>query len=516
MLSSISGVLILYNRPGASVQGSFSESEAGVLDEVAAVAHACAKLHLPCRQVGVEALCQIPDVLAVSDENIVFNLVEEFREHPEHATWVPALCAAFGKACTGNGTAGLILSLDKWQSKAVLQGAGVPCPKALCLRPDHVIRDKDLFPGPYMVKPVGTDASEGIDRDSVIANPGQALNLRVAHLHKTFGRPVLVEQYIDGRELNVSVLWRHGEPQVLPLAEIDFSAFEANRPRIVGYEAKWLEDSFEFHHTPRVIPAPLPEQVESRVRALAIAACRALGCQDYCRVDFRLDASLSPYVLEVNANPDISPDAGFAAALQARDIGYHEFIRLALNNALSRLARKTAIETLPPASLLDRGTATIRWCQSEDRDMVLAFLARTHMFRPNELQIAREVLDDGIKGGPQGHYQSWVACCGSQVTGWVAYGPTPCTLGTWDLYWIGVDPDQQGQGIGKQLMAFAEEQIQSHGGQRVVVETSGRDIYKSTVSFYERIGYSVAANIPDFYDMADPKIVLTKTLTDSI
>ena len=125
---------------------------------------------------------------------------------------------------------------------------------------------------------------------------------------------------------------------MLPLAEIDFSAFEAGRPRIVGYEAKWLEDSFEYQHTPRIIPAPLPKRVAERIRELAAAACRTLSCFEYCRVDFRLDKANRPYVLEVNANPDISPDAGFAAAIEAAGISYPAFVKLEIDNAVSQSA----------------------------------------------------------------------------------------------------------------------------------------------------------------------------------
>ena len=513
MLDIIKGVLILYNRPTGQAAGGFAESEAGVLEEVAAVAKACAKLHVPVRSVGVDNLQHIPDALACAGENVVFNLVEGFPENPEQANWIPALCTAMGKACTGNSTAGLLLSLDKWKSKAVLRAADIPCPRAIRVSPNHLIHEADLFPGPYIVKPVGTDASEGIDRDSVIPTAGEALQQRVRHLHQTLGKPVLIEQYIEGRELNVSVLWRHDEAQVLPLAEIDFSAFTPDRPRIVGYEAKWLEDSFEYRHTPRIIPAPLPVLVESRVRELAVASCRALGCLDYCRVDFRLDAELSPYVLEVNANPDISPDAGFAAALAARDIGYHEFIRLCLYNALEHLPRlKSPIAPPPPVSV---GDITIRRSQSGDRETVLSALTRTDLFRPNELTIACEVLDEAHATGPQGHYQSWVACQNDEAMGWICCGPTPCTVGTWDIYWIGVAPEHQGRGLGRMLMEHAEHHIETHGGHRVVIETSGRSDYHNTQAFYRELGYTLEAEVIDFYDHGDPKQIWIRSVAPS-
>ena len=134
------------------------------------------------------------------------------------------------------------------------------------------------------------------------------------------------------------------------------------------------------------------------------------------------------------------------------------------------------------------------------------------MFRPGELNVAREVLDDGIRCGPEGHYQSYVATQARKVLGWVCFGPVPCTIGTWDLYWIGVDTAQQGQGVGRKLMAFAESEILACGGRRVLVETSGRTAYAPTLAFYERIGYCREACVRDFYDIGDDKIVLGKRI----
>jgi len=505
-------VLILHNRP--DTQGcSFAESEAGVLAEVEAVVRACRKLRRTCRTAGVTSLEEVPEVLAGADETVVFNLVEGFPDRPEQASLIPALCTAFGKACTGNSTEGLTLSLDKWQSKALLQAAGLPCPQALCVQPGERFRRNHLFPGPYMIKPVGTDASEGIDRDSMVAQNGRALQARVQRLQNMFGKPVLIEQYIDGRELNISVMRTQAGADVLPLAEIDFSAFAANRPRIVGYEAKWQEDSFEYHNTPRIIPAPLPPRAAHKIRDIAAAACEALKCRDYCRVDIRLDTALRPYILEVNANPDISPDAGFAAALSAAGIGYHQFIRQVLDTALARYRvdasrRKTNRPARGPTSQKQ----LIRWCKAGDRDAVMNCLSRTRMFRPGELAIARELLDDGSRAGPEGHYQSFIAEHDNRVVGWVCFGPTPCTHGTWDLYWIAVCPDHQGLGIGRHLMDFAEQQIARRRGLRIIVETSGRSAYQATVQFYRHLNYLETARIPDFYDTGDPKIVLVKKI----
>lgn len=506
------------------LQSAFAESEAGVLAEVEAVSRALDKLRIPHRSVGVRQFEELPGVLSASDETVVFNLVEGFWTNPKQCNLVSNVVRSFGKACTGNDAYGLLLSLDKWQCKALLAAAGIPTPKGVIVPPGQPIPTRDLFEGPYIVKPVETDASEGIDKASIIPGPGKALRQAVQRIHDQMNQPALIEQFIDGRELNISVISRKGELEVLPLAEIDFSAFEAGRPRIVGYEAKWLEDSFEYHHTPRIIPAPLPQRVAERVRELAAASCRALSCLEYCRVDFRLDKTNHPYVLEVNANPDISLDAGFAAAIKAAGMSYHAFVKLEIDNAVRRSSvgwglphhptRGGASPTLQTGSR--QPTAIdIRWCGPEDRQVVLSFMAETGFFRPDEIDIARELIDSGIAEGPKGHYQSFVARVENETVGWVCWGPTPCTLGTFDIYWIGVASNMQGRGIGRALTAFAEQKIVESGGQLFVVETSSRETYTPTRGFYVAQGYREAGRIPDFYGPGDDRVIFIKTAKDA-
>ncbi len=517
-------VLILYNSPQPSGRGrAFAESEAGVLAEAEAVGQALDRLQIPHRAVGVRWFKELPAVLASADETVVFNLVEGFWTDPEQATLVPTVVHSFGKACTGNDTKGLLLSLDKWQSKALLRAAGLPTPQGLIVQPGQRIPAKNLFDGPYIVKPVQTDASEGIDKTSIVHKRGKALHEIVQRIHDRLAQPALIEQYVDGRELNISVVHRKGQPQVLPLAEIDFSAFEAGRPRIVGYEAKWLADSFEYNHTPRIIPAPLPKRVAQRIQELAAAACRTLACLDYCRVDFRLDKANRPYILEVNANPDISLDAGFAAALQAAGIPYESFVRLSIDNAVRRVQEtvksqvssvKTSNRKLQTSN--SRPAIEIRWCRPEDRQTVLSFLAETGFFQPGEIDIAREVLDAALAEGPTGHYQSFVACVNGDTIGWICYGPTPCTIGTFDIYWIGVASAWQGRGIGRALTVFAEQAIAQRGGRLLVIETSGRETYHPTRQFYLAMGYHEAARVADFYGPGDPRVVLVKEVADSV
>ena len=337
-------VLALHNRPRSVVPGAPGpESDAGVLEEVAAVTDALSRLGVPFRVADAASLPEALDAVLAGPEAIIFNLVEGFAEEPLDCCLVPAVCRATGRACTGSDSICLALALDKWRARAVLRTAGVPVAPASLIRPGERPRPGRFWRGPFIVKPLQADASEGIHAErSVVPRAGEALERAVACIHEEFGQPALVERYIDGRELNVSLIERRGVVEVLAIAEIDFSAFAPDRPRVVDYAAKWLPDTFEYQNTPRILPAPLEPRIETRVRRLALAAWRALGCSDYARVDFRLDPQGGLWALEVNPNPDISPGGGFAAAVEYAGLGYVRFVRNCLRNARAASAARVA------------------------------------------------------------------------------------------------------------------------------------------------------------------------------
>ena len=367
---------------------------------------------------------------------------------------------------------------------------------------------------PVIIKPLQTDASEGIDPASVITNnDNDKIAVVIKKIHDTFRQPAIVEQFIDGREINVAIL-REGENiRIMPLAEIDFSAFPPDKPRIVDYAAKWIKESFEYKNTPRKIPADLPKTTADLIKNYAMTAWQAVGARDYIRVDFRLDAELNPYILEINANPDISPDAGFTAAIKAARIYYERFIRIILENAWNRMETKRKFLRRSKKRMRQiEITDGIRWTRMEDRDSIHRFINETNFFRPEDEVIAHEVLDDAITKGETGHYQSFTYLQKGKAVGWICFGATPCTVGTYDLYWIVIAPSVQRQGIGSALLAYAEQLMMEKSGRLVVVETSGGKKYESTRRFYEKRGYKAVSRIPDFYAPGDDKIVYTKLL----
>jgi len=153
---------------------------------------------------------------------------------------------------------------------------------------------------------------------------------------------------------------------------------------------------------------------------------------------------------------------------------------------------------------------TIRRAQADDRLTILSIIEQTTFFRPDELVVAAEVFDDAVSQGPAGDYQSFVAVSTTRPVGWICYGPTPCTVGTFDIYWIVVAPHQQKKGIGSQLIQFACNAIKENNGRLAVIETSSTERYRPTQQFYEKTGFGKAAQVKDFYTQGDDKIIYIK------
>ncbi len=507
-------VLVLYNLHGEEqLDAKRLESEDSVMVEVKVVAAALEKLEIPYRVVGLRRIEDLYEILSKSRETIVFNIVEGLPYHNIEANYVPAICTAFGKAVTGCDAACLSLCVNKWKTKAVLQASGIMVPDGIIVPPGASFAPlKDLTRGPYIVKPCLRDASEGMEGKCVFDKNCKEMQDAIKKQHAMFNEPVLVERFVGSREFNLSIVQNGQKVDVMPIAEIDFSAFPPEMPKIIDYAAKWKPETFGYNNTNRVIPAKVSDTLARRIRSVAVQSWKMLGCRDFVRVDMRVDEKEQVYVLEVNPNPDISPDAGFAAALTAAGIPFEKFVERIIKNADLRYKdRRSAAMTFQQKTILDLDYK-MRVTQADDRPQVLDILNRTGYFRPDEVAVAMEVLDEGIAKGPSGHYQSYVAELDGKAIGWICFGPTPCAIGTYDIYWIVVDPTYQGMGIGKSMLIFAEDLILKAGGRLSIIDTSGKNIYESTRMFYSRMGYAEEARITDFYQKGDDKVVYVKRL----
>jgi D-alanine-D-alanine ligase len=192
--------------------------------------------------------------------------------------------------------------------------------------------------GRFIIKAVWEHASLGIAAGSVVDAAGaEPLRALLEQREQQMNRPCFAEEFIDGREFNLSLLaGASREPQVLPVAEIDFSAFPPGKPRIVDHLAKWSQSSFEYRQTPRRFDFPPADaRLLEDLRQLARRCWNLFGMRGYARVDFRVDGAGQPWILEINANPCLSPDAGFAAAVEQAHLTYDQAIARILLDALA-------------------------------------------------------------------------------------------------------------------------------------------------------------------------------------
>ncbi|MDO8750097.1 MAG: N-acetyltransferase [Dehalococcoidia bacterium] len=155
---------------------------------------------------------------------------------------------------------------------------------------------------------------------------------------------------------------------------------------------------------------------------------------------------------------------------------------------------------------------TLRPMRADDVEEIVRISKATGFFNPQEVEVAGELALEAAEKGDASGYHFRVAIRSQQVAGYVCFGPTPLTKGTWDLYWIAVDPQQQRLGIGNRLMSLAEEEIRLQQGRLVLVETSSRALYEPTREFYKRLGYQEVSYIPDFYDKGDGRVTFAKVL----
>jgi D-alanine-D-alanine ligase len=260
-----------------------------------------------------------------------------------------------GISYTGSCSFGLSLALRKEKVKDVLRGRGIPIPRGGLVNSADECNQLDLT-FPVIVKPAREDASVGICSASVTATH-DALKARVAYVLENYRQPALVEEFIDGREVYVSVLERaHDEPQIFPFFEIDFSDMPIDRPNIVSFEGKWVENSIEYKGTRPVRCEGLSDGLRTTISKTALNAFHAVGLRDYGRIDIRLSADNVPYVIDVNPNCDLSDLAGgYSRAAKAAGLSYKDLILQIIELALARRTHMKTLAQLPTTAISAAG-----------------------------------------------------------------------------------------------------------------------------------------------------------------
>jgi D-alanine-D-alanine ligase len=563
-------IAILHN----AVADSDSEADRDVLVQVEVVDAALRALsHSTQRIAGTLNLEAIEESLTAARPDLVFNLVEALGGSDRLAHLAAMLLEDLDLPYTGVRAAAMQVTTNKLLTKERLRAAGLPTP-------DWVVGGLpalgagEVFGPPYIIKAIWEHASVGIDDHAVIERgDGSLVMEQVESRSRQLGRACFAERFISGREFNLSLIAAGDGPKVLPPAEIDFSSFPEDKPKIVGYAAKWTADAFEFANTPRnfefsAADAPLLDWL----RALAVQCWEVFELSGYARVDFRVDADGRPWILEINSNPCLSPDAGFAAALARANLALERAVEWIVADAVGRkgsgvrgqesgvrsqgpgvrgqgsgvggqglrtrlresgsegrdsIEAKTVLSTKysvlstefasrqpePKATSKRRPQTKLRTeVRPSDREAVQRIVESTELFRPGEIDVAVELVDARLAKGAASGYEFVFAEQKGQVVGYACFGRNTLTASSFDVYWIAVDPSKQGQGIGRVLLDEAERQIADSGGTRIYIETSHRPDYQATRGFYERCGYRLEAVLEDFYAPGDGKAVYVKKI----
>jgi D-alanine-D-alanine ligase len=302
-------VAIIYNEPGPSA------AELDVLVQRDAVHAALAALGHECQPIACTLnLSLVIEQLRGFSPHVVFNLVESLDATDRLAVLVPMLLDANHIAYTGTRARAMLDTSDKVLVKQRLKALGLPTPAWYAEGTDSV-----LGPGTFIIKARYEHASVGLDDSAVVTvNSGDELAEIIRRRAAQFNVEMFAEQFIAGREFNLSVMaTKEGGCQTLAPAEIDFSGFPDGKPQIVNFDAKWTETAFEYSATPRSFYFPKEDDtLLLELARLTRVVWQEFDLRGYARVDYRVDETGQPFILEINTNPCLSPDAGFVAAVQ--------------------------------------------------------------------------------------------------------------------------------------------------------------------------------------------------------
>ncbi len=308
-----------------------TEDELDVLDQAAEVELALTAIGYSCEKIFMDLdLKQTANSLQAIKPRFVFNLVEGLEKKANLIHLAPALLESLQIPYSGCRHESIFITSNKPLAKKILAFNGIDTPAYHLANAFEELNDSAT----YIAKPLWEDASVGIDDSSVFT--GKNLN-KWNELKAAWGNDFFVEEFIDGREFNLSILGGGvGQARVLPPAEILFKDFPWNKPKILGYSAKWDKEAFEYINTPRTFNfSDSDKALLEELKAIALKCWQILNLKGYARVDFRVSRENKPYVLEINANPCLSPDAGFFAAASQAGLSFQQIIEEIIKDAFA-------------------------------------------------------------------------------------------------------------------------------------------------------------------------------------
>lgn len=332
----------VYNGKPAGDKNPLNDlSENGFKKEISKIKKSLQKYYNDVNALAIDRDVQ-KTIRRINNHNpdVIFNFVESVEGIASYEYCMAGLFELLGYEYTGNVPSCLGNCLNKSRTKNILRSFGINTPKFVTVRKSEKVTAKNInLTYPVILKLLNEDASIGISEFSVVKD-FKSLNKQLQFLQKTYQQDILIEEYIEGRELNLAILGR----TVLPVSEIIFKGLPDDLPKIVTYDGKWMKDSTYFRFTNPECPARLNKRTLKKVEEIALAAFDAINCRDYARVDLRLDKNNRPYVIEVNPNPDISTDSGFARAASAAGMDYPELLFQISQLAISRKKGDTQIK----------------------------------------------------------------------------------------------------------------------------------------------------------------------------
>lgn len=317
-------VLIVYNLP--TEQNSADDLD--VLTQVEAVKGSLLKLGSEVETFGVDLnLKLLQNKLENSTADFVFNLVEAIDGVEMYLHFVPSILEKLSIPFTGSGSESLYTTTNKILTKKFLNVYNIKTPAWSNNLSEFF--DKNFIP-PFIIKPIYADASVGLDDLSIVKSKEDVKSI-YNQKTKLYGE-CFIEQFIDGREFNISVIESENGPLIFPIAEIRFENYPENKSKIVNYDAKWNENSFEYKNTIRHFDFENSDlELLEKLKDVTLKCWQSFGLNGYVRIDYRVDKDNNIYVLEINANPCISPDSGFYAAAKQYGWSYLQMIEEIVN-----------------------------------------------------------------------------------------------------------------------------------------------------------------------------------------
>ena len=271
--------------------------------------------------------------VARTDCDLIFNLAESFAGNDTADYCIASYLELLEKRFTGSGSHGLLYAQDKAVAKKILEFHGIHTPVFARSFRGRLDFSHDLA-FPVIVKPAREDGSIGIEFNAVVSSIRELME-RIDWLHANFDSPVLIEEYVEGREMYVGVIG-NDNPQALPVVELDLSKLPEGTPRIAGAEVKWGKGTRAYRDTKSAIADDLSEEAVALMQTTALAVFQALELRDYARIDMRLRPDGRVAVIEANPNPWLASKAEFSLAARKSGRNYTQLIEEIVDLALSR------------------------------------------------------------------------------------------------------------------------------------------------------------------------------------